>query len=235
VPLKSACGPYTAEEIAVAELRQAIVRGDLPPGAPIRQGPTARELGLSVIPLREALKTLTSEGVITYRPLLGYSVTELDPESLDGVFRVRELLEGAAEQVGARQANGKRIAEMRAAMRAQQNAARSGDAVGVITSNRRFHFVLFQLCDNPLLLRYVRQTWDALDPHRAVAYRCAFGAGDASRADRVHDEHRRIVDALAARDSEGAISMLSEHRRGEREALRTFLRNSVLSRAFVFE
>jgi DNA-binding GntR family transcriptional regulator len=77
-----------------------MVRGDLPPGAAIRQDATARELGVSVIPVREALKTLASEGLIVYRPQRGYTVAELEPENLDGIFRVRELLEGEAERVG---------------------------------------------------------------------------------------------------------------------------------------
>ena len=98
VPLKRTTLPRTAEEVAIAELREAIVRGDLPPGSPIKQDATARELGLSVIPVREALKTLASEGIITYRAQRGYAVAELHADSVDGIFRVRELL--GAEPLG---------------------------------------------------------------------------------------------------------------------------------------
>jgi DNA-binding GntR family transcriptional regulator len=81
---------------SLSRVREAIVRGDLPPGSPIKQDATARELGLSVIPVREALKTLASEGIITYRAQRGYAVAELHADSVDGIFRVRELLEGEA-------------------------------------------------------------------------------------------------------------------------------------------
>jgi DNA-binding GntR family transcriptional regulator len=213
VALKASAGPRTAEDIAVTELRAAILRGDLLPGAAIRQDATAREFGLSVIPLREALKTLTAEGLVSHRPQQGYVVTELEPAELDGIYRVRELLEGEAERVGVGRVNHPKLTAMRASMRAQQAAARAGDAVGVIANNRCFHFALFDLCDNPLLRRYVRQTWDALDPHHAVLYRRTLVVGDTSRPDRMHGEHRTIVDALAAGDLGTAIDLLAEHRR----------------------
>ncbi|MBC3840841.1 GntR family transcriptional regulator [Streptacidiphilus sp. 4-A2] len=66
--LKRTSLPRTAEAVALAELRDAIVRGDLAPGAQIRQSAAAQELGISIIPLREALKTLAGEGIVTYVP-----------------------------------------------------------------------------------------------------------------------------------------------------------------------
>src|SRR3977135_2626925 len=90
--------PRTAEGIAASELRAAIVRGDLAPGAKIRQEATAQELGISLIPLREALRTLASEGVGTYHPQRGYFVTELPNDAIRHIYVVRSLLETAAER-----------------------------------------------------------------------------------------------------------------------------------------
>jgi len=212
MPLKPSSGPRTAEESATAELRDAIVRGDLPPGAAIRQDATARELGVSVIPVREALKTLASEGLIVYRPQRGYTVAELDPASLDGIFRVRDLLEGEAERVAVRRATEHTLMVMRTALREQTQAVRAGDAVEVIAANREFHFALFDLCDNSLLQRYVRQTWDALEPHRAIAYRRALAAGETQRSERALADHQGIADALAAKEPDKAAQLLREHR-----------------------
>jgi DNA-binding GntR family transcriptional regulator len=224
MPLKPSARPRTAEETAAAELREAIVRGDLPPGAAIRQDATARELGVSVIPVREALKTLASEGLIVYRPQRGYTVAELPPESLDGIFRVRELLEGEAERIALRRASARTTALMRTAMREQAVAARIGDVVEVIAANRDFHFALFDLCDNPLLLRYVRQTWDTLDPHRAVLYRLAMAAGRThQQAEHARGDHQSIVDSIAAGATEQTAQLLREHRRGGHAAFARYL------------
>src|SRR3981189_2380075 len=91
--------PRTAQAIAAAEPRDAFVRGDLHPGARIRQEATAQELGISLIPVREALKTLASEGLVTYHPQRGYFVTELPLEAIEQIYTVRELLETEAERI----------------------------------------------------------------------------------------------------------------------------------------
>jgi DNA-binding GntR family transcriptional regulator len=223
VPLKRTTLPRTAEEVAITELRQAIVRGDLPPGTTIKQDATARELGLSVIPVREALKTLTGEGIITYRPQRGYTVAELHPDSVDGIFRVRELLEGEAERIAVRRIGPAGISEMRSAIHEQRKAADARDAVGVIMSNRQFHFALFDLCGNPLLLRYVRQTWDSLDPHRALSYRRAVDRDDTARHVEIDREHEVIVAALETGDPETARRLLAEHRVGGQASFHHYL------------
>src|ERR1700736_4011704 len=90
--------PRTAQAIAAHELRAAIVQGDLAPGAKIRQEATAQELGVSLIPLREALKTLASEGIVTYQPQRGYFVTELPHTALRQIYEARSLLEAETER-----------------------------------------------------------------------------------------------------------------------------------------
>ncbi|MDX6348264.1 MAG: hypothetical protein QOF84_3054 [Streptomyces sp.] len=212
--LKRTSLPRTAEAVALAELRDAIVRGDLAPGAPIRQGAAAQELGLSVIPVREALKTLAGEGIVTYVPQRGYTVTELSPQSVDGIFRVRELLEGEAEANAAARLRPEDIATMRAALDGQRAAAAAADAQGVISSNRRFHFALLDHCDNDWLLRFVKQLWEALEPHRALSYRRAAAAGDHGRAEAILGEHDAIVSAFENGDTPLALRLLAEHRAG---------------------
>lgn len=88
--------PSTAQEAVLAQLRRAIVSGELRPGEPIRQSALAERFGVSRVPLREALKILEGEGQVTYRPHRGYVVTELNMDDLLEVYRIRELLEGEA-------------------------------------------------------------------------------------------------------------------------------------------
>jgi len=214
VVLKRTSLPRTAEAVALAELRDAIVRGDLPPGTAIRQSAAAEQLGLSVIPVREALKTLASEGMVSYQAQRGYTVAELRAESVDGVFRVRELLEAEAEAVAAARLRPQDIAAMGAALDAQRAATANGDAHAAITANRDFHFALLDRCDNEWLLRFVRQLWDALEPHRALAYRRTAVSGDRTRAQEILNEHQEILAILAQGDPEAALRVLAAHRTG---------------------
>ncbi|MFE1963143.1 GntR family transcriptional regulator [Streptomyces sp. NPDC059479] len=214
--LKRTSLPRTAEAMALVELRDAIVRGDLAPGAPIRQSAAAEELGLSVIPVREALKTLAGEGIVSYVPQRGYTVTELSPQSVDGIFRIRELLEDEAEKNAAARMRPEDIAAMRGALDAQRTAVTAVDVQGVIAGNRSFHFALLDRCDNEWLLRFVRQLWEALEPHRALSYRRGAAAGDFARTEAILAEHDAIVSAFENGDLPGALRLLAEHRAGGR-------------------
>ncbi|MET8454409.1 GntR family transcriptional regulator [Streptomyces sp. NPDC005209] len=212
--LKRTSLPRTAEAAALVELRDAIVRGDLEPGAPIRQSAAAEQLGLSVIPVREALKTLAGEGIVTYVPQRGYTVTELSADTVDGIFRVRELLEAEAEQCAAARLRDEDVAAMRAAVEEQRAAVDAADPLAVISGNRRFHFALLDRCDNEWLLRFVKQLWEALEPHRALSYRRAAATGDHERARAILDEHEGIVDAFEQGDVPLALRLLAAHRSG---------------------
>ncbi|MFD8216869.1 GntR family transcriptional regulator [Streptomyces sp. NPDC059697] len=210
--LKRTSLPRTAEAVALAELRDAIVRGDLAPGAPIRQSAAAEELGLSVIPVREALKTLAGEGIVTYVPQRGYTVTELGPHSVDGIFRIRELLEGGAEANAAARMRPEDIAAMRTALDAQRAAVAGADVLGVISANRSFHFALLDRCDNEWMLRFIRQLWEALEPHRALSYRRGAASGDHTRIETILAEHDGIVTAFEDDAPALALRLLAEHR-----------------------
>ncbi|MFF4137442.1 GntR family transcriptional regulator [Streptomyces mirabilis] len=214
--LKRTSLPRTAEAVALAELRDAIVRGDLAPGAPIRQTIAAQELGLSVIPVREALKTLAGEGIVQYVPQRGYTVTELTAESVDGIFRIRELLEAEAEASASVRLRAEDVTAMRSALEAQRAAVAAADAQATIMSNRQFHFALLDRCDNEWLLKFIRQLWEALEPHRALAYRRAAAAGDVARGEAILAEHEGIVTAFEQEDIPLALRLLAEHRTGGR-------------------
>jgi DNA-binding GntR family transcriptional regulator len=210
--------PRTAEGIAAAELRAAIVRGDLAPGEKILQEATAEELGMSLIPLREALKTLASEGIVTYQPQRGYFITELRLERIRELYLARDLVEAEVERLAVPRLDDGALEIMRAQVRAQRRAVAERDAVEMIAANRTFHFAMFELCGNPWLVRFVTQLWDALDPYRVLSYRRMWlQPDDELLPEEILAEHDRILDALESGDGEGALVLMSEHR-GRSEA-----------------
>jgi DNA-binding GntR family transcriptional regulator len=214
VTLERTSLPRTSEGIAAAELRDAIVRGDLAPGAKIRQEATAHDLGISLIPLREALKTLASEGVVTYHPQRGYFVTELPAAAIADIYVVRDLLERKAEELAVPRVRSVDLEAMAAELRDQARAVEERDAVEMIATNRRFHFAIFERCENPWLLRYVTQLWDTLDPYRVLSYRRMWiedPTGEAPGA--ILAEHDRILIAVGRRNTATALKLLERHRK----------------------
>jgi DNA-binding GntR family transcriptional regulator len=212
--------PRTAEGIAAAELRAAIVRGDLAPGDKIRQEATAQELGMSLIPLREALKTLASEGVVTYEPQRGYFVTELPLERIHELYLARNLLEAEAERLAVPKLDDDALEIMRAQVRAQRRAVAERDAVEMIAANRTFHFTIFQLCGNAWLVRFVTQLWDALEPYRVLSYRRMWlRPDDELLPEEILAEHDRVLEALESGDRDSALMLMREHRERSRAFL----------------
>ena len=205
--------PRTAEALAANKLRSAIVRGDLAPGAKIRQEVTAAQLGLSPIPVREALKTLAGEGIVVHQPQRGYFVTELPESAIRDVYTARSLVEAAAERAALPHLLPEDTTAMRALLRVQEIAVQEHNAVDMITTNRRFHFVIFDRCDNAWLTRFVTQLWDALDPYRVVSYRHMWLANDRQLIpNEILDEHRAIVAAIENAEYALALELLQQHR-----------------------
>ncbi|PKW15341.1 GntR family transcriptional regulator [Saccharopolyspora spinosa] len=213
--------PPTTQEFVLDELRKSIVSGELAPGQPIRQDTIAQRLGVSRVPLREALKTLEAEGQVIYQPHRGYSVAELSLSDLLEVYRMRELLESEAAVVATERLSDAGLARITDAQRDVEKAADSGDLVAMIAANRRFHFALLEPAGMPRLLRIVRTLWDATDAYRAVYYN-----SDTNR-ERVRHEHDAIVAAVADRRADELVRLLDDHRRHAVDALRTTIVSEV--------
>ncbi|MFR9729340.1 GntR family transcriptional regulator [Saccharopolyspora sp. MS10] len=206
--------PPTTQEFVLAALRRAITTGELPPGRPIRQDAVAAELGVSRVPLREALKTLAAEGQVVYRAHRGYAVAELSLDDLLEVYRLRALLESEAAAVAAGRFTPAQLELIAAAARDVERASGAGDLVEMITANRRFHFALLEPCGMPRLLRIVRTLWDATDAYRAVYY------NSEDNRERVRAEHEQIVRAAAEGAADRLVALLDAHREHAVAALR---------------
>lgn len=198
--------PPTAQEAVLAEMRRAIVSGELKPGQPIRQSVLAGRLGVSRVPLREALNILQGEGQVVYQAHHGYSVTRLDLDDLREVYRIRQLLETEAARIFV-------PTFTQADLKALSEAARDVDLAGDVEdyaamseANRRFHFLLIEGADMARLTHLVHILWDATDVYRSFYYT------DVTNRYRVRAEHAGIVKAAADQDVERVIQLLDEHR-----------------------
>lgn len=207
--------PPTTQEYVLDELRKSIVAGELSPGQPIRQDTIAAGMGVSRVPLREALKTLEAEGQVIYQPHRGYSVAELSLADLLEVYRMRELLEAEAARVASERLTDADLARISDAGQDVESAADEGDLVAMIAANRRFHFALLEPAGMPRLLRVVRTLWDATDAYRAVYY------NSGTNRTRVRREHEAIISAAEDRRADDLIHLLAEHRDHAVDALRS--------------
>ncbi len=198
--------PPTAQEAVLAELRRAIASGELKPGKPIAQAIVAERLGVSRVPVREALKILQGEGQVEYLPHHGYSVTRLDLDDLREAYRIRQLLETEAARSSIPGFGPGEVAALAKAAREVDDAGDNEDYAAMAAANRRFHFLLVEGAGMPRLTNLVRLLWDATDVYRSFYYT------DAANRHRVRAEHAGIVQAVAGGDVETVVRLLDEHR-----------------------
>lgn len=198
--------PPTAQQAVLVELRRSILAGELAPGTQIVQDAVAERLGLSRVPVREALKILEGEGQVTYHPHHGYYVTKLDINELLETYRIRDLLEADCVTVAVPNLTEADLAGMDSAIEEMKEAANHEDVLSFSAANRRFHFSLYEPSGMTRMVKIIGQLWDATEPYRSLYF------AEPHHRKVVDAEHREILDAARRRRTGTLIALLAEHR-----------------------
>lgn len=199
-------GLGTAQQHAVDGLRALIVAGELRPGDRANQEDLAARFGLSVAPVREALRVLEQEGQVTYLPRRGYFVTELRLSDLREIYELRRLLEDRAARRALEDIDDEAVERIRRAAGDCLEAAQAGDVAAELEANRRFHFAILDSPAQPHAMRLIRLLWDSTEAYRALYYNAP---EERTRSIEAHDA---IIDAVVARDPDRLVAELDAHR-----------------------
>ncbi|WP_161958567.1 GntR family transcriptional regulator [Ornithinimicrobium cavernae] len=202
----------SARQAAVTTLREWILEGRLLPGARLVQEQLAAGLGLSRIPVREALRTLEAEGLVVHQESGGFFVARIDVQTLENIQRVRELLEAeAVRQAGAAGRLGPELAEATRLIQEQLTADPLTDISRVAGLTRSLHFTLLGACENPIILRILGNLWDSTDAWRTIYYGFIF-AVDAKHREIVFADHEKLIELIRAAETEKIIRLLDNMR-----------------------
>ncbi len=203
----------TAQPPIVELLRESIRLGMLEPGKPLIQASIAKAMGVSRIPVREALFTLAAEGLVTFGEDGSAHVTALAPEEVNELWELRNLLESHMASGIVRTATPADIAALREIVDAMDDL--NGPAWS--DSNFTFHKELHRLSDMPQVADAAGRVLTKAEPYsrRAVSVLHVEGGGNVN--------HRKMVDALAAGDdAELARLLLHHHERASAALLEYF-------------
>ncbi|MET3824979.1 MULTISPECIES: GntR family transcriptional regulator [Sphingomonas] len=194
----------TLSEQVFEIVREQIVTGKLAGHTPIRQDALASELGVSKIPLREALARLEQEGLLTSHPNRGYAVQPMSAAEADDIFALRLSIEPAAAAYAATVATEADHAIAQSAFEELDSAA-SDRLAEVAIRNRVFHTALVRP-GRRLLTTQMVERLAILAERYVVAH-----LQPAGREDRAHLEHRGLLDAWLARDQALMTTLLASH------------------------
>jgi DNA-binding GntR family transcriptional regulator len=191
-----------SHELVADVLREAITSGHLRANDPLPQQEIASQLAVSHIPVREALRQLQSEGLVSFRPNHGATVTAHTPEEIREIYDIRAILETAAVRRAAGRLSGAVLDE---AERILDAAEKDGDGAAWGNHDVDFHRTVYDLEDRPRM----RELIDGL-LRRVDRYWLAHGLMLKHRRE-FEREHRKLLAALRARDGERAAKVLERH------------------------
>lgn len=209
----SRIAPLALYQEVAERLRERIFAHELQPGAWIDEQALAQQYGISRTPLREALKVLASEGLVTLKPRRGCYVTEISERDLDEVFTVMAILEGECARTAAIRASRADLAQLQAIHADLEAAAAARDIDRYFESNQTFHLLLQRIADNRWLLQVIEDLRQVIKLSR---HHSLFSEG---RLEQSLAEHRGILGALNSGDGAAAENRMRAHILSGRSAL----------------
>jgi DNA-binding GntR family transcriptional regulator len=198
----------TKSEYAYAELRRRILDGRLPAGARLLLRPLADELGVSVMPIRDAIRLLERDGLVTVNSHRSATVTEIARDAVVESVGVRMWLEVLAVREATPHHTAATLAAAERALADAERTAASGKALEYARANRAFHNAL-EAPASESLRALIDELWDRMWQARRSL---SLFVLDPGRIDGAQDEHRELYEAVARGDAEAATAAMAEHR-----------------------
>jgi DNA-binding GntR family transcriptional regulator len=195
----------TISAIVRERIREAILSGELPAGSRLDQAQLALDLEVSLVPVREALKALDAEGFVKIVPRRGAFVADTSTKDIDDLYLARELLEGQTAYQAATRLTNSHLDTLGMLLRQMGVELESQDYLAFMTSNRQFHFTIYNALENQYLTNMIATLWDLAERYR-FQYLFLRDQGGTIEA-----EHQVIYDACRAHAPRQLQDSIVEH------------------------
>ena len=193
-------------------LRQAILKGDFKPGERLVQTELAEQIGVSRMPVREALKTLELEGLVTLEPHKGAMVRSVTVEDVEEIYELRAVIESLVLKKSIPNLNEEKLSSLKE-MHFQM--LETTDKEAYVDINRRFHYLLYSGCESTRLKGFMETISHGLaqdTPHIIPG-----------QIEKSNKEHKGILDAISKLNIEKAREELEYHIKRTGKELITFM------------
>lgn len=189
-------------------IRNAILFGQLPVGKRLMEAEIAAQMGVSRVPVREALRQLEQEGLIVSYPHRGVEVASVDEAEVDLLYSMRADLEGFAVQSLMRREVAELVDALQQLVNGMRAAASEGQRVELAEKDLEFHRLIISASG----YRTLGRVWNSMDgPIRARLHRCLNGPFQQKLIWYTAESHHPIVDAITSGDPERAVTAIKTH------------------------
>lgn len=203
-------------DVAADRIRQMILSGELKSGDWVRMDELAKTLGVSTMPVREALRKLQAEGLVTFHPRRGAMVSQVSADDYEEIYAIRAQLETLACQWAAEDFSRIPIDRLKKLLTQVESAERNRDVPRRLQLVREFFFTIFEASQKEHLLRLLSSLWDL-----SQQYRRYFSSVTEVIPQRI-EHYRQIYHAVETRDADALIRTLTD--------LHTFIKTNLIPR-----
>jgi len=184
-------------------LRDRILRGEIPGGTRLAQSPISEEMGISRIPVRDALKRLENDGLVVSDEIGRYSVVPFTSQDAEEIYAIRRRLESLAIERAVEAMTADQMEEIESLFAELGRAAERQERSRFTDLNVRFHMAIYEASGMRRLVRMIKGLWLGVPPLTPMVLE--------GRTERSQSEHAELIDRLRARDSAGAARALDRH------------------------
>ena len=195
----------TLVDVAMRELREVILSGELEPGKQLVLTELAQRFSMSVMPIREAIGRLQGEGLVNQIPHRGARVSPISAADLEDLYAVRIALETLAIRAAAARFTEEDYRRLAGVLEKYVRAYEVEDAARGREMHSQFHLGIYEISGSPWLIRTISPLWDAADRYRRLS---ATLRGTLKER---HKEHQHILECCRKRDQDAASAALETH------------------------
>ena len=192
-------------EIVYEELKRQILVGEIAPGTRMMEVELAEDMGVSRTPVREAIRKLEKEGLVTIEPRRGAYASDISIKDMVDVLEVRQMLEGIAASMAAQKVTEEEKLDFVEANSAYKNAVKKGNIDEIIRYDELFHQLIVSYSGNKTLNQLLSQVQELALRFRYIYY------DDFSRYENMPVEHEEIEEAIISGDTQKAKVVAEEH------------------------
>ncbi|MFA9377079.1 MAG: GntR family transcriptional regulator [Lachnotalea sp.] len=192
-------------DVVFNTLRQAILKGELKPGERLMEIQLAQRLGVSRTPIREAIRKLELEGLVTMVPRKGAEVAKITEKSLRDVLEVRKALEELAMQIACDKVNDDTLYDLVVALEDFKKAINSKELTAIAEADVNFHDVIYNSTNNEKLIQILNNLREQMYRYRIEYIK------DYSSHERIIEEHEMMIECLRKQDKDRATVIICNH------------------------
>lgn len=194
-------------DVAYSALRSQILSGELPAGVRLSQYQLAESLGISITPLREAIRRLSGEGLVVLDTHRDARVASMDIREARELFETRRALEPAAVSLAASHRTEADVEHMRSALKRLLPVTREWGEPALL-AHRDLHRSLYHASHNSVMIHILDEVWDKSDRYRRIGLTLPSGAEPRTRD---LAQHTDLVELVIAGDADGAAALMQLH------------------------